>query len=110
MFAAISLAFLILQTAPAQTPSPNPWQEQFRNNKAKAESGDAAAQNEVGLAYSSGQGVPPNPKVAIEWFRKSAAQNFMKAKYNLGVCYRDGIGVEKNSNEAIKWLTEASKQ
>jgi hypothetical protein len=49
-----------------------------------AERGDAPAQNNVGVAFRYGQGVPQNPAEAEKWFRKAAGQGNADAQYNLG--------------------------
>ena len=51
----------------------------------KAEQGDAAAQNELGVMYYSGTGVPKNSTEAVKWFRKAARQGNAAAQFNLGV-------------------------
>jgi len=55
-------------------------QKEFVENLKKAESGDKAAQFEMGKSYSSGLGVTQNYKQAYIWFSLAAAQGHEEAK------------------------------
>jgi|TARA_B100001971_G_scaffold29829_1_gene24202 TPR repeat protein len=78
--------------------------------KALAETGDANAQNELGVRHYSGQGVKKNFNEAMKWFTKAAAQENFKAQYNLGILCEKGEGVIENDKEAVKWFTKAAAQ
>ncbi|MDF0594774.1 tetratricopeptide repeat protein [Psychromarinibacter halotolerans] len=52
-----------------------------------AEAGDANAQNIVADAYDKGNGVEQDTAKALEWWEKSAAQDFDRALHNLGHHY-----------------------
>lgn len=52
-----------------------------------AEAGDANAQNILADAYDQGNGVPADPDLALDWWKKSAAQGFSRALHNLGLYY-----------------------
>ena len=56
----------------------------FEETKAKAEAGDAFAQNSLGLMYRNGIGVKKDYAKALEWHRKSAAQNNHYGQNSLG--------------------------
>ena len=58
-----------------------------------AKKGDKEAQNDLGLMYYEGEGVPQDYEKAIEWYTKSAEQGHAWAQYNLGLMYYDGEGV-----------------
>ena len=60
-----------------------------------AEQGHAAAQNNLGLIYGKGRGVPQDDAEAVKWFRKAAEQGYAPAHYNLGEMRRQGRGVTK---------------
>ena len=45
-----------------------------------AEQGDADAQNNLGVMYRKGRGVPQNYKTAIKWFRLAAKQGHPRAQ------------------------------
>jgi TPR repeat protein len=94
---------------PPEIPSPDALpgeasSELLANLRAKAESGDAKAQNELGETLSAGKpGVAKNAVEAVKWFRQAAEQNLPAAQSNLGVCYERGDGVAKYEVEAYKW-------
>ncbi|WP_425050447.1 tetratricopeptide repeat protein [Psychromarinibacter sp. S121] len=52
-----------------------------------AEAGDANAQNIVADAYDKGNGLAQDTEKALEWWEKSAAQDFERALHNLGQHY-----------------------
>lgn len=45
--------------------------------------GDARAQRSLGLLHERGEGVPRNPTLAAEWYRKAIAQGLEGAQFNL---------------------------
>ena len=96
-----------LSAAPSlDLPILTPFQEKFN----KANSGDALAQNELGVMYSEGEGVVKNDVEAIKWFRKAAEQNVLAAQFNLGIMYSAGRGVLKDHVKAIEWLRRSADQ
>jgi TPR repeat protein len=60
-----------------------------------AEHGLAEAQNNLGLMYVLGRGVPQDDSTAVKWFRKAAEQGYAPAQNNLGEMRRQGRGVTK---------------
>ena len=85
-------------------------QKLFGEIKAKAESGDAAAQDNLGFCYAGGKGVKMDRVEAVKWFRKAAEQGLAHAQKNLGICYFKGAGVEKDTREAAIWFHKAAEQ
>jgi uncharacterized protein len=78
---------------------------------AKAEAGEAQAQNGLGEAFYAGKlGVVKDAVEAVKWFRQAADQNLAAAQSNLGVCYERGDGVAKYEVEAYKWDLLAAAQ
>jgi TPR repeat protein len=78
---------------------------------AKAEAGDAASQNLLGVAYCKhGKDVPQDYAKAAEWFRKAADQGLDKAQRNLAVCYENGQGVRQDYARAAMWYRKAAEQ
>jgi TPR repeat protein len=77
---------------------------------ARAERGDANAQNELGVNYFYGRGVSADKSKAFVWFMKAAQQNDARGQRNVAIHYRNGYGVEKNLPEAHKWYHLAAKQ
>lgn len=72
--------------------------------QALAESGDPAAQNEMGIRYRLGTDVEKDPAKAIPWFLKSAKQGYAKAYFNLGAAYYNGDGVATNDLNYCAWF------
>ena len=83
------------------------WVEEV---KAKAESGDADSEFQLGRRYAKGRGVPKDLAEAVKWYRKAAEQGFAKAQRNLGWCYFNGEGIAKDYGEAVKWNRKAAEQ
>jgi uncharacterized protein len=75
-----------------------------------AEAGNMDAQNQLGLLYYDGRGVPQNFKQASVWFRKAAEQGHAGAQVNLGTLYFLGFGVSENNQEALFWFRKAATQ
>ncbi len=75
---------------------------------ARAEKGDADAQNLLGRYHASGQGVPKDYSQAVAWWRKAADQGKAAAQYNLGAMYFTGQGVVQDYVEAHKWRNLAA--
>ncbi|MSP84000.1 MAG: sel1 repeat family protein, partial [Alphaproteobacteria bacterium] len=68
-----------------------------------AEQGYAVAQNNLGLMYESGRGVPQDYAEAVKWYRLAAEQGFAQAQKFLGFMYDNGQGVPQDYAEAVKW-------
>ena len=75
-----------------------------------AEQGVAEAQNNLGLMYASGEGVPQDDAEAVKWFRLAAEQGDASGQSRLGIMYTDGKGVPQDFNEAAKWTRKAAEQ
>jgi TPR repeat protein len=75
-----------------------------------AEKGDARSENEVGVIFASGRGVPQDFHEAAKWFRESADQEYAPAQFNLGQLYQTGKGVALDATEAAKWVGLAARQ
>ena len=57
-----------------------------------AEQGYAEAQNNLGMMYYFGDGVPQDYQEAVKWYRKAAEQELAKAQFTLGAMYGNGEG------------------
>ena len=90
--------------------SPIGMADEISNLTARAEAGDAMAQNNLGIAYHIGKGVPQDDKQALVWYTKAAEQGYAIAQNNLGVLYRDGKGVPQDDKQALFWFTKAAEQ
>ncbi|MGI3900295.1 MAG: tetratricopeptide repeat protein [Janthinobacterium lividum] len=73
-----------------------------------ASAGNAAAQYEIGLRYAEGRGVARDPKQALAWFDKSAAQGSAPAQYRLGSAYEKGVGLDRDPALAMAWYGKAA--
>ena len=70
----------------------------------KAKEGDPIAQHSLGVHYR----VEGNYHKAIEWFQKSAAQNYAQAQYDLAQLYLDCEEVEQDFDLAFSWLQKSA--
>jgi TPR repeat protein len=75
---------------------------------ARAKTGDAAAQFDIGVLYARGDGVVQDYGEAATWFRAAAAQGNVAAAYNLGVLYERGLGVPASTIQALNWYRSAA--
>jgi hypothetical protein len=75
-----------------------------------AEQGDAAAQNNLGVMYYKGEGVPQDYAKAVKWFRKTAEQGNADAQYSLGLMYDEGLGVPQDYAQAHMWYNLAASR
>lgn len=75
-----------------------------------AESGHIAAQFNLGLMYSRGDGVAQDDVEAMRFFRMAAEQGEARAQYNVGAMYRLGEGVPLDYVEAVRWYRLAAEQ
>ena len=74
--------------------------------RSRAETGDAAAQFNLGRLHVTGSGVPQDDHEAARWYRLAAEQGYAPAQHSLGLRYDAGLGVEENDAEAL--LTNAT--
>jgi uncharacterized protein len=82
----------------------------YRLFQPMADHGDAAAQNNLGVIYSHGEGVPQSYAEAFKWFHRAADQGDAAAQFNLGLMYRMGQGVLQNYVLAHMWLNLAASR
>ena len=88
----------------------NDYATAFKLLKPLAEAGNQAAQNNLGLLYRDGKGVPEEYSEALKWFRRSAEQGEAAAQTSLWFMYQEGIGAPQNMSEAAKWYKLAADQ
>jgi len=62
----------------------------------------------IGLMFSSGDGVPKNDAQAAKWFLKAAEEGLPEGQFSLGQAYLNGNGVVKNTELAIDWIQKAA--
>ena len=75
-----------------------------------AEQGNADAQNNLGVMYENGRGVPQDYAEALKWFRLAAEQGYARAQYNLGFMYYNGEGVPQDYVQAHMWWNLAASK
>ena len=66
--------------------------------------GHPVAQNNLGLLYAAGRGVPEDPKLAAEWHARAASQGLANAQYQLGLLYERGEGVPRDDAAAARCI------
>ena len=101
----MTLAILASMATPARAEDLS-----FEDTKWFAEQGFAWAQNNLGVMYEKGDGVPQDDAEAVGWYRMAAEQGDASAQYNLGVMYRRGQGVPQDDAEAAGWYRMAAEQ
>lgn len=98
-------------TSPPQPPSQplsnGPAVSELLNH---AQGGEADAQNQLGIHYSEGQGLPQNYQEAKYWFKKAADQGHAGAQVNLGTLYSLGQGAPFSDPMALFWFQKAAEQ
>jgi TonB family protein len=75
-----------------------------------AEGGSARAQNNLGVMYENGKGVPEDVAEAIKWYSLAAQQGYAGAQNNLGLIYAIGRGgAPQDSLRAYMWFSLAAE-
>lgn len=64
--------------------------------KILAEGGHPSAQNNLGVYYAKGYGVPRDLVKTTYWYQRAAEQGDVLAQNSLGVCYLRGEGVQRD--------------
>lgn len=82
----------------------------FDRTKARADSGDAQAQNLLGTWYEHGTRVKKDPAQAAAWYLLAAQNGNAYAQNNLGVLYSRGVGVPRDPRQAADWYAKAAEQ
>src|SRR4051812_34598785 len=72
--------------------------------------GNPVAQNNIGIMYLDGKGVPQNTSEAVRYLSLSAAAGSSLGQNNLGGLYRDGKGVPRDYNKAMQWFSASASQ
>ena len=90
--------------------SPSPNSTVFQETRARAETGDAPAQAELGRMHEKGLGIAQDCAEAVKWYRKAAEQGWPSAECGLAGCYRHGRGVPQDYAAAAKWCRKAAEQ
>ena len=91
---AVLVALALCVPVQAQTP-------EIDALRVRAEAGDAGAQNDLGLSYAHGEGVPQDGAEAVRWYRLAADQGFARAQYSLGFMHDNGAGCGHAQRNAL---------
>ncbi|MDX1810597.1 MAG: hypothetical protein R3240_01500 [Gammaproteobacteria bacterium] len=63
----------------------------------------------IGLMFSTGDGVPRNDAQAAKWFLKAAEEGMPEAQYSIAECYLHGTGIAKNAALSREWMEKAAE-
>jgi TPR repeat protein len=78
--------------------------------QAKAEAGEAHAQQLLGSLYAKGHSVKQSYPEAAKWYQLAAAQGDAAAQRALGELYEAGQGVPLDNQQAAQWYRRAAEQ
>ena len=115
----LALAAVALAAAPAMADSLQDGARYFQHadyNRALASwrplavQGNPVAQNNLGIMYLDGKGVPQNTSEAVRYLSLSAAAGSSLGQNNLGGLYRDGKGVPRDYVKASQWFSASAAQ
>lgn len=76
--------------------------------RAKAETGDAEAETQLGFMYLVGQGVEKDKVESFKWYSKAAQQGYPKALYAVGAAYYNGDGIGIDDEKSYIYFRLAS--
>jgi TPR repeat protein len=69
------------------------------------------SQHQLGVLYSSGNGIDLDASEALKWYALAASQGHTKAQTRMGVYNFNGLGgLEKDIKAAVKWFRLAAEQ
>ena len=70
----------------------------------KANSGDAQAMYDLGMAYMNGDGIDNDDAKGVSWLEKAAYKGHSEAQYELGLAIFNGYGVTADRVKGCSWL------
>jgi hypothetical protein len=73
-----------------------------------ANNGVPSAMNALGRMYMEGIGTMADKSLAVEWFYKSAVNNYVNAWCNLGMAYKYAQGVDQDFEKSYECFKKAS--
>lgn len=94
---------------PGKAP-PKTDDEIFAHFQKQAEAGNPRAQFYIGVAYTSGMGVPKDKVKGRDWMLKAADLGVNSAQGNVGIMYMLGDGIPADPVEAQKWFKIAASR
>jgi TPR repeat protein len=96
--------------SPSTSPPGDEYEALAKELRKSAKEGNAGAQNELGLLYNEGHGVPQDYGQAKHWFEKAVKQGHVEAQVNLGMLYLLGQGASQSDQMALFWFRQAAKK
>lgn len=72
--------------------------------------GHVGAQNQLGLCFASGQGMPKDEVEAYNWFRRAAEGGNAVGQYNLAQAFATGNGIARHYESAVHWAKKSAEQ
>lgn len=75
-----------------------------------ADYGDPQSQFIIAMAYEKGDGVAPDPKKAVSFYKKAAEQGHLESCMKLGSIYLENKWIQKDEEKALYWYLKAGKQ
>ncbi|HEX4156873.1 MAG TPA: hypothetical protein VHY79_00220 [Rhizomicrobium sp.] len=97
------------RTAPAASTQIQPTTSPPTKLVALANSGNAKAEELLGLEYIDGDGEPVNEAEGAKWLERAASQGQAIAAYRLGTLYERGQGLPADTAKAVQWYSAAAK-
>ena len=86
----------------------NRFAEAFARFSDLAERGNLFAQNQLGIMYHRGLGVPRDYETAVYWWREAAERGQVTAQCNLGIMYMYGVGAKQDDVLAYLYFNAAA--
>lgn len=98
-----------------ETSDDGPWimeelMEEYEDLRTEAQSGDAEAQYDLGVALRDGDMGRPEPEWGAHWLNQAALQGYAAAQLDVGMLFLGGVGVPQDSETAAAWVAEAANQ
>jgi TPR repeat protein len=118
----LAAALLSLASLPALCDKADPMQEGSRSFehadyhaalaswRPLAVQGNPIAQNNLGILYLDGKGVPQDTAEAVRYLSLAATSGSALGQNNLGGLYRDGKGVPRDYARAAQWFAASAAQ
>jgi TPR repeat protein/serine/threonine protein kinase len=72
--------------------------------------GHVGAQNQIGLCFATGRGMPRDATEAYAWFRRSAEGGNAIGQFNLAHAFATGAGVTRHPESAVEWARKSAEQ
>jgi hypothetical protein len=93
----------------AQAPVPTHAVAEHRDMRARAETGDALAQWELGMMLLNGHGAPKNEREAYRWVRASGEAGNESGMISTAVMLAMGQGVARDPAQARDWYRRTAE-